>query len=136
MKQRKNFRLSEETIGKLEDLTIPGRRTMTDALVLAVDLFHSRAAHDDAVDLLVEELRGLRQEGEKNAVIIEAMKGQLETMAASLQAVGGIVAAISALETSIDRLGEHQVQIAEAVNGRNVQPVSNGAGGFLWGKRA
>ena len=136
MKQRKNFRLSEQTIAKLEELVIPGRRTMTDALTLAIDLFHSRAAHDDAVDLLVEELRGLRQDGEKNAATIEAMKAQLEAVAASLQSVGGIVAAIAALEGSIDKLGEHQLQLAEAVNERTTQPVSNGKTGFFGGIRA
>ena len=126
MKIEKHFRLPEPTIGKLEDLAIPGRRTQTDAVVMAIDLFHGRAAHDDAVDMLVEELRALRQESEKHAETIKAMAGKVDAIEKS------IGTAVAALERSIDKLGEHQVQLASALNERLApQPVSNSSGGFF-----
>jgi hypothetical protein len=125
MRTDKHFRLPEATVGKLEDLVVPGRRTMTDAVVMAVDLLHGRAAHDDAVDLLVEELRALRQQAEKNAADLAALSAQV-------QAVAGTVTAITGLERSIDKLGEHQLQLAEAVNNKLAQPVSSG----IFGRRA
>lgn len=129
MRIEKHFRLPQPTVGKLEDLVIPGRRTATDAVVMAIDLLHDRAAHDDAVDLLAGELMLLRQESEKNAATIAAM-------AVQIQAIGDITAAIASLERSIDKLGAHQVQLAEAMNERLApQPVSNGSGGFF-GRRA
>jgi hypothetical protein len=123
-KPKQSFRLPDRTRGQLEDLVIPGRRTMTDAVIMAIDLLHGRAAHDDAVDLLVEELRALRQESEKHAAAIGAM-------AAQVQAVEGIISAITGLERSIDRLGEHQVQLAEALNERLAQPSSGGLFGRI-----
>jgi hypothetical protein len=123
-KSKQTFRLPERTRGQLEDLVIPGRRTMTDAVIMAVDLLHGRAAHDDAVDLLIEELRALRQESEKHAAAIGAM-------AAQVQAVEGIISAITGLERSIDKLGEHQVQLAEALNERLAQPSSGGLFGRI-----
>lgn len=126
MRIDKHFRLPEPTVGKLEDLTIPGRRTMTDAVVMAVDLLHGRAAHDDAVDLLVEELRALRQQAEKNAADIAGLTVQV-------QAIAGVASAVANLEVAIDRLGQHQVQLAEAVSTRMPQPA---AGGGIFGRRA
>lgn len=126
MRVDKHFRLPETTVGKLEDLVIPGRRTMTDAIVMAVDLLHGRAAHDDAVDLLVEELRGLRQQAEKNAA-------DLAGLAAQVQAVAGVTTAVAGLERSIDKLGEHQMQLAEAVSNKLAQPVASGG---IFGRRA
>jgi hypothetical protein len=129
VKIEKHFRLPEPTVGKLEDLVIPGRRTQTDAVVMAIDLLHGRAAHDDAVDMLVEELRALRQESEKQAETIKAM-------GAKVDAIESIAAAVAALERSIDKLGEHQVQLASVLNERLApQPASNGSGGFF-GRRA
>lgn len=125
----KHFRLPDQTCGKLEDLVIPGRRTMTDAVIMAVDLLHGRAAHDDAVDLLVEELRALRQESEKHAAAIGAL-------AVQVQAVEGITAAIANLEKSIDRLGEHQLQLAEALNERVAEKVAQPTGGLFGRMRA
>lgn len=125
MRQDKHFRLPEETIGKLSDLVIPGRRTMTDAVIIAVDLLHGRAAHDDAVDLLVDELRGLRQQAEEQA-------GKLAVMADQVQSVAAVGAAVAALEQSIDRLGAHQLQLAQALNER-LSPADQSGG--LFGRR-
>lgn len=112
----KHFKLPEPTVGKLEDLVIPGRRTQTDAVIIAIDLFHGRAAHDDAVDMLVDELRALRQEAERQAETIS-------TMAAKVDAIAAITEAVSSLERSIDKLGEHQVQLAGVVAERLATPV-------------
>lgn len=111
MRPSKHFRLPEMTIGKLEDLVIPGRRNQTEAVIMAIDLLHGRAAHDDAVDMLVEELRALRQESERQSETVKAM-------AVKVEAVDAITAALAALERSIDKLGEHQVQLAEVLNQR------------------
>lgn len=111
MRPSKHFRLPEMTIGKLEDLVIPGRRNQTEAVIMAIDLLHGRAAHDDAVDMLVEELRALRQESERQSETVKAM-------AVKVEAVDAITTALAALERSIDKLGEHQVQLAEVLNQR------------------
>lgn len=127
MRQDKHFRLPEDTIGKLSDLVIPGRRTMTDAVIIAVDLLHGRAAHDDAVDLLVDELRGLRQQAEEQG-------GKLAAMADQVQSFAAVAAAVAGLEQSIDRLGAHQLQLAQALNER-LSPADQ-SGGFFGRKRA
>ena len=129
MRTDKHFKLPEPTIGKLEDLVIPGRRNQTDAVIMAIDLLHGRAAHDDAVDMLVGELRTLRQEAEKQAEMISAMT-------VKLQAIEGISAAIAALEQSIDKLGEHQVQLATAVNERLAPQASTSGTGFFGRSRS
>jgi hypothetical protein len=54
---------------------------------MAIDLLHGRAAHDDAVDMLVEELRALRQEAERQAETVKAM-------AAKVEAIESIAAAV------------------------------------------
>lgn len=125
MRIDKHFKLPEATIGKLEDLAIPGRRTQTDAVVMAIDLLHGRAAHDDAVDMLVEELRALRQQAEKQAADLAGVTAQVAALA-------GTAEAIAALGRSIDKLGEHQLQLAQAVNSKVSEPAT---GGFF-GRRA
>ncbi|UEM08219.1 hypothetical protein JL101_036370 (plasmid) [Skermanella rosea] len=120
----KHFRLPRETVDKLEDLVIPGRRTMTDVVIMAVDLLHGRAAHDDAVDLLVDELRALRQGAEQQAETLSAMAEQIRGVATVGERIGS-------LGLSIDRLGEHQVQLAEALNSRITQPQPATGSGFF-----